>query len=404
MRHILQTAALCAGSALLSVAGVAVAQSSTSPLFIDTSGNIGINTTTPKGPLDIYGQTALNRNPLNLSNITDTTHQVSYSANKYSLGDVDWWDFYTNLIISSNGVPVMNLQGGSVGIGILNPGAQGAPLVVQNQNANLLKLMSTQSGMGQAAGMSLLPNASASSMPALVQGVSSSFNSLNTTDLVLNTNGAERMRVTSGGFVGVGTSAPAVPLHVKGGEAWGTGIQLDATATSGGKTWLIQSSGGTAGQGKGLLVIKNITDDRDVLLIHSDASVQVKNNIQFDVPSSIPTCDSGYEGRLVYARDSSDQKDTQGWLFVCVFHGTDDGYRWEQLQDKQYEDTFYNKSGNKVGSGSTSAKANRTPRKAAQLSQENAQLSREVETLKASVAALTSLVCQDHPKSPVCKR
>ena len=57
------------------------------------------------------------------------------------------------------------------------------------------------------------------------------------------------------GNVGIGTPAPELRLHVRGGAPWGSGIALDARDVAGGREWLLASVGGTAGQGQGNFVL-----------------------------------------------------------------------------------------------------------------------------------------------------
>lgn len=58
--------------------------------------------------------------------------------------------------------------------------------------------------------------------------------------LVLNTNSAERMRITSAGNVGIGTSSPSATLAIKAYDAW---ISINGTRGSGAYTHEISTSG-----------------------------------------------------------------------------------------------------------------------------------------------------------------
>ena len=53
------------------------------------------------------------------------------------------------------------------------------------------------------------------------------------TDLVVNTNGSERVRILSGGNIGIGLTNPDTELHIKTNSATGPTIRLEGTAPMG---------------------------------------------------------------------------------------------------------------------------------------------------------------------------
>ena len=58
--------------------------------------------------------------------------------------------------------------------------------------------------------------------------------------LLFGTNNTERMRITAGGDVGIGTTSPDVPLHVKGGSSVESAIIVDSTGVGGGHKYGIR--------------------------------------------------------------------------------------------------------------------------------------------------------------------
>ncbi len=85
--------------------------------------------------------------------------------------------------------------------------------------------------------------------------------------ITLVSNNAERVRVTSGGHVGIGTTAPGAPLHVVDTagfpqaileNAGGSGTWLSLRNTSaGGRSWNLISTGNTNGEGAGKLLFND---------------------------------------------------------------------------------------------------------------------------------------------------
>ena len=59
--------------------------------------------------------------------------------------------------------------------------------------------------------------------------------------------------------VGIGDTTAVSELHLYPQQSWGTDISVDATGTTGGRRWMIISTGGTASEGQGKFLIKDNT-------------------------------------------------------------------------------------------------------------------------------------------------
>ena len=107
-------------------------------------------------------------------------------------------------------------------------------------------------------------------------------------ELVMRENNVDKLGIAIArqtGNVGIGVAGPTKTLHVvsaaeaalfQGTATWGTGIQIDATAT-GGRNFQIQSSADTAGEGGGkfLIVDRDATGGPTRLSINSGGNVGI---------------------------------------------------------------------------------------------------------------------------------
>ena len=192
-------------------------------IFIDSSGNVGIGTTTPVSKLSISGS-ATNGDSLllmsgDVSNGTDSTqvrlgysgaatyqhsirtrHNASAAANNAI--DFWLWDQTADSVTTLGSKRVMTIEGtGNVGIGTSTPGQ--ALTVIGSVDASVQFL-------GQAADTVSAPSFSWTGDT----NVGMYRPAADTIGLV--TNGAERLRVTSTGLVGIGTTTPGTRLTVDG--------------------------------------------------------------------------------------------------------------------------------------------------------------------------------------------
>jgi hypothetical protein len=101
-------------------------------------------------------------------------------------------------------------------------------------------------------------------------------------NLYLGSNNGINLTIASGGAatfsssVGVGTSlsSTTAAMVVENAGIYGSWIELKATST-GGKRWIVQSTGVSAGEGAGKFVINNATDAIDAVVISSTGNVGI---------------------------------------------------------------------------------------------------------------------------------
>jgi len=93
-----------------------------------------------------------------------------------------------------------------------------------------------------------------------------------------------RLALSADGSVGIGTTAPAFPLHLAGtaqimqkivtSNTAGTWLDLENTST-GGKRWGILTTGSANGEGAGHLILRAITDGRSVMTLKGTGDVGI---------------------------------------------------------------------------------------------------------------------------------
>lgn len=182
--------------------------------IITSAGNVGIGTTSPSQKLHVEGLSYFGSDIFTLNN-----GGIFFSGNNsYQRG------IYSNasgLTLQTLGSPKVTItDGGNVGIGTTSPNYQTSGRLVVDING------SSQSLLGFSIGTN--PSAYIASTSTLTELASVS-------NPLLFTVGSERMRITSSGNVGIGTTAPQAKLHINNGtdrNLWfrvngsGTGTEL----------------------------------------------------------------------------------------------------------------------------------------------------------------------------------
>ncbi|MDP3245255.1 MAG: hypothetical protein Q8M83_06410 [bacterium] len=232
---------------------------SSDDLIIDTSGNVGIGKIPSSGKLDIFGvvnATGLKAITLEISQITITGGVPG--AGKVLTSDAAGfasWQNSTGMPTGSSGQTLRHdganwlassllyNNGSSIGVNTANPNSAYKLDVVGNINASDALCIS---GTCKTSWSSILPNGQSGQ--------------------TLRYNGgwlSDNLLFNDGTFIGIGDFTymdwPLSRLHIRGGQTWGTDLGLDATSTTGGHRWLLVSTGGTASEGQGKFLIKDIS-------------------------------------------------------------------------------------------------------------------------------------------------
>ncbi len=208
-----------------------IGQNSANVLSILSGGNVGIGTTSPYAALSVAGATGV---VMNIFAATSTTATSTISTGGLAVGTSTPYGNGLFTVGTSSPLFYIDRITGKVGIGMI-------PLANGTHSFDVNKDVGTTGG-GVFAGFG---DISGSTNPTIyleafnnAVGVNSRFNH----DLYFGTNDTQRMRLTTGGNLGIGTTTPNWLLQVAGTRP--SFALSDTSATVDNKHWLFSSMGG----------------------------------------------------------------------------------------------------------------------------------------------------------------
>ena len=224
----------------------------TERMRITSGGSVGIGIDNPSTFLHVFGSNTANRGQLSIqSNNASNGARATWYYDTTLQGEIGTTsgDFYAlavnNFLFYTGGNPRMTItSGGNVGIGTTSPnlsaGAAGSTILTISATTSgrngVLELNGTRTNSTDISGYVRFFNNGAATPLADIRGIRGSSDTVG--DLAFETSNSERMRITSGGSVGINNTSPM-------NSAWGNDTNTKQLSIDGSSYAVINLQGST---------------------------------------------------------------------------------------------------------------------------------------------------------------
>lgn len=258
--------AFTAGSIVFAGASGVYSQDNANLFWDDSNNRLGIGTTSPSYAVEVAGDLRLaGGGDLRLGSATGTTGTAGDSS---IFSDAN--DMYLN---TGNATRVYIANGGNVGIGNTGPTYR-LDVSSADTTANLGYAMRIRANATAGGGTFQFTDSGATAQWGFLAATATSvtLDATNASILAFRTNNSERARISSGGFFGIGTSAPQVGLHVSFADQSTNRVRLQNTGSGGGNFDII---GGLAGASNAGLSFFDVTNSATRMYIDASGNVGI---------------------------------------------------------------------------------------------------------------------------------
>lgn len=245
-------------------------------LLFDNGTNVGIGTTSPGSKLDVSSGNINLSNSFNLTarNNANTFNIALIGRSSTDRVIIDADGYGTN--IGGGGTVLINPTGGNVGIGTTSPTASAGynTLSVNGSSGGQITLQTGNAIKGY------IYNTSTSLVVGADLGNA----------LVLDAGNTERMRITSSGNVGIGTSSPSEKLHVVGKAAIGQNTNGTAVIDAYGSIAYYGCNNANNGMGigpTGAATFSSSVTASQFNILNSNQTISIANTSDIQINASV---------------------------------------------------------------------------------------------------------------------
>lgn len=304
--------AFTAGSIVFAGASGVYSQDNANLFWDDSNNRLGIGTTSPSYAVEVAGDLRLGGGgDLRLGSATGTTG---------SAGDSSIFSDANDMYFNTGNVNRMYIaNGGNVGIGNTGPTYR-LDVSSADTTANLGYAMRIRANATAGGGTFQFTDSGATAQWGFLAATATSvtLDATNASVLAFRTNNSERARISSGGFFGIGTSAPQVGLHVSFADQSTNRVRLQNTGSGGGNFDII---GGLAGASNAGLSFFDVTNSATRMYIDSSGNVGIGTSSSTAKVTISQAAGSVAGGQLVV-------KDPSYSGVALVQGGSGEGYLW----------------------------------------------------------------------------